>query len=61
MSNPAMSARLAKEKRPENYCPKCLFRIVGRTGEYTPCPKHPTHSGIAHAIDIGLDPYEVFG
>jgi len=34
--NPAMSTRLAKERRPQDFCPKCLWNVV-RSG---PCPKH---------------------
>jgi hypothetical protein len=34
--NVAKSCRLAKEKNPENWCPRCLWN-VRRSG---PCPRH---------------------
>lgn len=47
--NVAQSVRLQKEKHPANYCahPRCLWRIVnGRTGESTPCQRHPARSAV---------------
>lgn len=42
MANPAMMARLSKEKHPEKYCTgnkACLWRTATRNG-FKPCPKH---------------------
>jgi hypothetical protein len=42
--NPAQHARIAKEERPQDYCPRkgCLWKIVRRDGSLNPCMKHPT-------------------
>ncbi len=37
--NPAARRREEKEKHPERFCPRCLFRTSTRAG-YRPCPKH---------------------
>lgn len=40
--NIAQKVRREREQHPERFCSRCLWRIVSRrTGESTPCPKHP--------------------
>lgn len=38
-SGVAMRVRLAKERHPEHYCPRCLWRTETIKG-FMPCPKH---------------------
>lgn len=42
-SSVAASVRAQKEKHPANYCrsPRCLWRIVDKDGNPTPCRNHP--------------------
>lgn len=54
-TNPYAAARREKEQHAERYCPKCLWKIVTRTGPnpcrnhpvkpvFDPCPMHPESS-----------------
>lgn len=49
--NPAQATRLEKEKHPERFCPKCLWRIVTTKGP-NPCRKHPNAATATPAKDV---------
>lgn len=41
LPNTAQKVREMKEKNPQAYCPKCLWRT---NGNYTPCPRHTSNT-----------------
>jgi len=55
--NTAQSVRLLKEQHPERYCsdPRCLWMVRSRTGDVTPCRKHPEREGEILARGLALD------
>lgn len=56
MTHPAKSARLAKEKRPQDWCvnPRCLWH-TSRSG---PCPKHEKPVTTSNATDPFVEALE---